>query len=142
MTIGEKVLFYGAIAFACLGIFALGHFVHAPSKALGGSVLYVPQYQVTADATTNSSTSVGTLIASVPGVLHTIDVGTAASGSIISIYDDASTTIVIGTTKLIGTITVVGQVPLVQTYDAQYQNGLVVDMTGATSTVTANYQVQ
>jgi hypothetical protein len=142
MTIGEKILFYGAIAFACLGIFAVGYFVHGSSKALGGSVLYVPQYQVTADATTNSSTSVGSLIASVPGVLHTIDVGTAASGSIISVYDDASTTIVIGTTKLIGTITMTNTVPLVQTYDAQYQNGLVVDMTGATSTVTANYQVQ
>jgi hypothetical protein len=141
----NKLETIGAAIFAVIGlavVFALGYFVHTSSPALGGSVLYVPQYQVTADATSNSSTSVGTLVASVAGVLHTIDVGTAVSGTIISVYDDASTSIVIGTTKLIGTITVVGNVPVLQTYDAQYQNGLVLDMTGATSTVTANYQVQ
>jgi hypothetical protein len=141
MTSSERISLFVCAAVLVVGVLTVSLF-HASSPKLGGSVLYVPQYQTMTDATANASTSVGTLISSVSGVLHTIDVGTAASGSIISIYDDASATILIGTTKLIGTITVTNAVPLVQTYDAQYQNGLVVDMTGATSTVTANYQLQ
>ena len=127
-----------AIIILCLA--ALSGFLFRPSQKLQGG-LYTPVYQYTNFAQTNDSTSVGTLIQGYAGILHTVVFATPVVASVVVLYDSATTTIQIGTTTAMAKFTIpASPQPFSVLFDSSFANGLVVDQTAATSTLTITTQ--
>lgn len=109
--------------------------VESPSPSLGSGSLYVPAY---IDYYTSSAS---TTLATFPGVLHTIVIGKAAAGSVITVYDSSSSSVL---TTILTSITIPNATttPFYVELDSNTANGLTVTQSGATSTLTLTYQQQ
>ena len=86
--------------------------------------------------------SATTTLATYPGILHVINVTTPVASSVIKVYDLATSTSVASSTP-IATIAIPSTpitAPFNLTFDNIMVNGLTVVQSGATSTLTAEYQ--
>jgi hypothetical protein len=132
MTTTSKILsgIIVVLVLAC-GFF---FFTHQPVKL--GQVYGVSAFNDYVD-----STSATTTLATYPGILHTILVNTPIANSVIKIIDANSTTTAASGT-VIATITVPSTAanPFELTFDNIMTKGLTVVQSGATSTLTAEFQ--
>jgi hypothetical protein len=141
MTKLEKLLIGAGIVILCIASFIGGQVLNVKAPTFGNAYgLYTPTYNDTYFASTSASTSVGTLIDAFPGLLHTISIETPLTGSIIAIYDTNSSTVQVGTTTLIAKFTITTSSPFSVILDTSFANGLVVDQTAATSTMTFSWK--
>ena len=118
-----------------LAFLAFGY-THQPVKL--GQVYGVPAYE-----DFSYSTSATTTLARFPGNLHTIVIGTPVANSVITVYDVATSTsaIVASSTAVVEiTIPATATAPFSLSFDNRFYNGLTVVQSGATSTLTAEYQ--
>lgn len=134
MVRSEKILFIvAAVIFA--GLFSFLVKVESPSPTFGSGSLNVPVYVNGQDA--NQAT---TTIFAFPGVLHTIVVTKPVVGSVINVYDSATTTV---STAPIASITIPTSptsTPFFLEFDINVFNGLTVSQTVGTSTINLSYQ--
>jgi hypothetical protein len=107
-------------------------YVHPAQKL--GSVYGNPSFD---DYT--SATLATTTLAAFPGILHTIVVATPIANSVITVYDSASSTTASTTVAKI-TIPSTAPAPFSLSFDNSMYSGLTVAQSGATSTLTAEYQ--
>ena len=133
MTTLSKI-FFGIVGLAVIvgvGIFGYNSF-HTTAKL--GQVYGVSAFNDYTDATMATTT-----LANYPGILHVIDVTTPVANSVITVYDAASTSTA---TTVIAKITVPSTAanPFELTFDNIQTKGLTVVQSGATSTLTAEYQ--
>ena len=132
MTTSSKIL-SGIIVVL---VVAFGFFfftAKAPTKL--GSVYGTPAFNDYTDAVSATTT-----LATYPGILHAIVVGTPVASSVIKVYDAASTSTA---TTLIATISIPSTpitAPFTLLFDNIQASGLTVAQSGATSTFTAEYQ--
>ena len=132
MTTTSKIL-SGIIVVLVLACGFFFFTAKAPVK-LGG-VYGVSAFNDYTDATLATTT-----LATYPGILHTIVVGTPVASSVIKVYDAASTSTA---TTLIATISIPSTpitAPFTLLFDNIQASGLTVAQSGATSTLTAEYQ--
>jgi len=134
MTTLNKI-FAGIVGLAILlgvGIYAYNSF-HVVPQNLGG-VYGTPAFNDYTDATLATTT-----LANYAGILHVIDVTTPIANSVITVYDAASTSTA---TTVVAKITVPSTAtnPFELTFDNIFKSGLTVVQTGASSTITAEYQ--
>ena len=132
MTRGEKIGIAVFILFVA-GVFAFLVAKEAPSPSLGAGTYQIPTYAYSLDATQATTT-----YAAFPGTLHTIVIGTAVSGDVISVYDSNTST---APTTLMAKITTTSSTPQSLTFDASFTSGLTIQQS-ATSTLTASWQQQ
>lgn len=133
MTTLNKI-FFGIVGLAVI-VVGLGFLIFRPAKAPTlGSVYSSPAFNDYTDATMATTT-----LANYPGILHTILVTTPVANSVITVYDAASTSTA---TTVIAKITVPSTAanPFELTFDNIQTKGLTVVQSGATSTLTAEYQ--
>lgn len=129
--LNKLFIFLGLTAVFGLGFSAW----HNASPSLGSGSLYIPAYIDYQD-----SVSATTTLASFSGVLHTIVFTKPVAGSVINVYDSATTTT---PTVLLASMAVTSTGnPFTLTFDVNTVNGLTVVQTGATSTMTLTYQQQ
>jgi len=124
------------VAIGIFVAFLVFGYVH-PATKLGAGVYGTPAFNDYLD-----STSATTTLANYPGILHTISVTVPAANSIISVYDSATTTIVTSTV-LVASIKIpatVSSTPFTLTFDNIFTQGLTVLQSGASSTLTAEFQ--
>ena len=123
-----------------LGIFlaflAFGY-THQPVKL--GQIYGVSAFNDYVD-----STSATTTLASYPGILHTITVTTPVANSVITVYDVATTTAAaVASSSVVASIKIpatVSSTPFTLLFDNIFTKGLTVLQSGASSTLTAEYQ--
>lgn len=118
------------IFFVALIIFVVYAVRPTTQPSLGSGSLYVPAYVTTFDATTTTST-----IANFSGVLHSITIGTPASGDVVTVYDSATTT---SPTVVMAKITESSTTVSLQ-FDGVFVNGLTIQQS-VTSSLSVNYQ--
>jgi hypothetical protein len=107
-------------------------YTHQPAKL--GSVYGSPAFNSKTDAVSATTT-----LATYPGILHTIVVGTPVANSVITVCDSATSS---SCAKVVATITIPSSAPapFELTFDNIFASGLTVAQSGATSTLTAEYQ--
>lgn len=133
MTKSEKISIAVVIVLLA-GLLGFLSFKEAPSPSLGAGTYQIPSYVYSLDATQATTT-----YASFPGTLHTLVVGTAVQGDVITVYDSATTTAL---STVIAKITVAStSQPLSLSFDTVFVNGLTIQQS-ATSTLTAAWQQQ
>jgi hypothetical protein len=97
-------------------------------------------YGVSAFNDYTDATLATTTLANYPGILHTLTVTTPVASSVINVYDAASTSTA---TTLVATISIPSTpitAPFTLLFDNIHTKGLTVVQSGATSTLTAEYQ--
>lgn len=132
MSLRQKL--YGSVCVIfSVALFAFLIKVESPDSSLGAASLNNPAY-----VTTSTATQATTTLFTFPGVLHTISITKPVSGSVITIYDSATTT---APTIAPLVITVpASSTPFTLTIDGIFNNGLTIQQSTATSTVNINYQ--
>ena len=108
-------------------------YTHQPAKL--GSVYGSPAFNSYVDATSATAT-----LAAYPGTLHTLTVTTPVASSVIKVCDSATSS---SCAVVVATITIPSTpitAPFTLTFDNIMNNGLTVVQTGASSTITAEYQ--
>ena len=106
----------------------------APTK-LGG-VYGTPAFNDYTDAAQGTTT-----LAAFPGVLHTLTVTTPVASSVIKVCDSATSS---SCAVVVATITIPSTpitAPFTLTFDNIFNNGLTIQQSTATSTLTAEYQI-
>lgn len=116
------------------GLFAFLVRVESPSSSLGAASLNNPAYVVTSTSVTATTT-----IFTFAGVLHTISVTKPVAGSVITIYDSATTSTATIAPVVITLPASTSTVPFTLTIDGIFNNGVTITNSG-TSTVTLTYQ--
>lgn len=134
MTTLNKI-FAGIVGLAILlgvGIYAYNSLKPVPQKL--GNIYGVSAFNDYTDATLATTT-----LANYAGILHVIDVTTPIANSVITVYDAASTSTA---TTVVAKITVPSTAtnPFELTFDNIQTTGLTVAQSGATSSLTAEYQ--
>ena len=109
------------------------NYVHPVQKL--GSVYGNPSFDDYTLATLATTT-----LAAFPGILHTIVVTTPVASSVITVYDSASSTTASTTVAKITIPSTPITAPFSLSFDNSFYNGLTVVQSGATSTLTAEYQ--
>ena len=104
----------------------------APSLGAGLNVAYY--------STTSTATQATTTLYAFAGTLHTVSVTKPVSGSVITIYDSATTTAPTVAPIVITIPSSSAQVPFTLTIDGEFNNGLTIQQSTATSTVNVTYQ--
>ena len=100
-----------------------------------GSVYGSPAFNDYTDAASATTT-----LATYPGILHVINVTTPVASSVITVYDSASSTTASTTVAKISIPSTPITAPFTLTFDNIMVNGLTVVQSGATSSITAEYQ--
>lgn len=134
MTLRQKLLTSFGIILA-IALFAFLVRVETPSPSLGATSLNNPAY-----VTTSTATQATTTLYAFGGVLHTISITKPVSGSVITIFDSATTTAPTIAPIVITIPTTVSSTPFTLTFDGIFNNGLTIQQTTATSTVNVTYQ--
>ena len=132
----NKTLFALVVALflaAGFGGWFMGYQAKQSGQKLGG-VYGVSAFNDYTDATLATTT-----LATYPGILHTIVVGTPVANSVITVCDSATSS---SCAKVVATITIPSSAPapFELTFDNIFASGLTVAQSGATSTLTAEYQ--
>lgn len=120
-----------------VGIIVLGLAIYATRPVTAptlGAGLNVAYY-----STTSTATQATTTLYAFAGTLHTVSVTKPVSGSVITIYDSATTTSPT-VAPLVITITTSTVAPFTLTIDGEFNNGLTIQQSTATSTVNITYQ--
>jgi len=134
MTKLEK-FFIGFILLFAVAVIGLSYATRPThNTSLGSGSLYIPVY-----VTTSTSVSATTTLYAFPGVLHTISITKPVSGSVITIYDSATTTLPT-VAPLVITIPAANLAPFTLNIDGIFANGLTVQQGTATSTINVTYQ--
>lgn len=131
MTTTSKIL-SGIIVVLVLACGFFFFTAKAPTKL--GAIYGTPAFNDYVDATQATTT-----LAAYPGILHTILVTTPVANSVITVYDSASSTTASTVVAKI-TIPASAPAPFELTFDNIFTKGLTVVQSGATSTLTAEYQ--
>ena len=127
-------IFLGIVGLVVI-VVGLGFLIFRPAKAPTlGSVYSSPAFNDYTDATMATTT-----LANYPGILHTILVTTPVANSVITVYDSASSTTA---STVVAKITIPSSAPapFELTFDNIFNNGLTIQQSTATSTLTAEYQ--
>jgi hypothetical protein len=132
MTKVEKII-GGLIAIIVVG-FALYAIKPATAPSLG-SVYGNPAF-----VTTSTATQATTTLYAFAGILHTISITKPAAGSVITIYDSATTSSPTIAPLVITIPTTPTSTPFTLTIDGIFNNGLTIQQATATSTVNVTYQ--
>ena len=131
MTKADKILL-GVALILTLGIVV---YISRPATA----PTFGAGLNVAAFSTTSTATQATTTLYAFAGTLHTISVTKPVSGSVITIYDSATTTAPT-VAPLVITITTSTVAPFTLTIDGEFNNGLTIQQSTATSTINVTYQ--
>ena len=132
MTRLEKIL-SGVLVLIVLG-FAVYAIKPATAPSLGAGL------NVSAFSTTSTATQATTTLYAFAGTLHTVSVTKPVSGSVITIYDSATTTAPTVAPLVITIPTGATTTPFTLTIDGEFNNGLTIQQSTATSTINITYQ--
>ena len=134
MTTREKILIGFVFIFA-IAVIGLSYASRPTHTSLGSGSLYIPAY-----VTTSTSVSATTTLYAFPGVLHNISITKPVAGSVITIYDSATTTAPTIAPIVITIPTSPTSTPFTLNIDGIFNNGLTIQQSTATSTVNVTYQ--
>ena len=123
------------ILLGIIATFLYGFSHQMQSKNLGSGNLYIPAY-----VTTSTATQATTTLYAFPGVLHSISITKPVAGSVITIYDSATTTAPTIAPIVITIPTAPTSTPFTLNIDGIFNNGLTIQQGTATSTVNVSYQ--
>ena len=116
-----------------LAFLAFGY-THQPVKL--GEIYGVSAFNDYVDATSATTT-----LATYPGILHTINVTTPVANSVIAVYDAVSSSTATTTNRIaLITLPATTTTPFTLIFDNIFAKGLTVSQSGASSTLTAEYQ--